>query len=997
MRRLKTIFRYSTAIALGVVHISAVAAAQAVDDLGESAETVSERDAEDSERELDRIQVTGSLLYRDAFKSTAPIEIITSEDAIRRGLTNTADMIQSSTLALSAPQLNETFLSTQAAGGLGTRTVDLRGCGNSRTLVLVNGKRPGASGYSGGAPSFNLNDLPASIIERVEVLKDSGSTIYGSDAICGVVNVITKSDVSGLELDLNVTHPMESGGEEFSASAAYGFELNSNAKFTISADYKRARELNAEDRDYLRCQEDYVFDPETGERVDRLNYSATATDPYDYCHNFNFYQITDLSTGQQFVPTQDGSTIPSSLGVSIPGFAPLSPIPEYSPNGDPIYRTVEDSPILGSRDINPSSEQYSIYGTSDITFGDALNWKVQALHTHRESESDGWALFAPLIGSGGGQSGGGIGGGIGGGGLQTAYPSAPDYVNSLGRPVVAFIPVPTFNEATQDFYFVSSALSGGYGDWLPGWSWNIDAIYSQSDRTTHSLRILADKSGDANENGRDINGDGVPDFVAPPSLDYLSEGILSGRQADQLMTEIGAMSTTDAQYNQVTFNAITSGELFELPAGPVQVALGAEYREHEIETTPDAIAQAGGYYLQDAVTPVSAKNKISEVFGEIEIPLFKGQPLAEDVFFNGSVRAFDYEFGGSDYVYKLGLNWQITPTIRARTSHGTAYAAPTLFEQVREETSDFVPQFFSDPCVNWGLSSNENVRQNCAAEGIPDNYSAGGNIIEQVYTVEPLDPERSTSYSLGLVYTPTWSDLSVSVDYYDIKIEDEISALTLSQVFGGCYQAATFPNDFCDFIVRNDAASATAYAIDRVETPNINLNSQVQRGLDFSIRYRKQLNYGDLDFQTTISRSLERYYDIFGDGFEEGITDRDRNGRIGYPELTASSSLSFSRLDWTYSWFTEFISEQDNAVLFDVDPNEPGDYFGESVLRKYHSEAQFTHGASISWYGDSMSFTVGVNNVFDEAPPRISENGVVRSGAYDKLGRRVFATLSKQF
>jgi iron complex outermembrane receptor protein len=1004
MRRFKTITKYTTAIALGAVPLSMAASAQESD---EPAESVSEQESaeaeqQDAEHRLDRIQVTGSLLYRDEYTSTSPIEIITSDDALRKGLTSAADMIQSSTLGLSAPQLNETFLSTEAAGGLGTRTIDLRGCGDSRTLVLINGKRPGETGYSSGVPSFNLNDLPASIIERVEILKDSGSTIYGSDAICGVVNVITRTSVSGPEFNLSITQPFESGGEELSASAAYGFELNANAKFTFAAEYKRNRELNARDRDYHDCNEDYVFDPDTGERADRLNYSATASDPYDYCHNMSFYSITDLVTGQQFIPTQDGSTIPSPFGVVVPGFEPLSLTPQFSADGSPIYRNVEDAPFLGSRDIRPSSELLSIYGTSDVTFGDALNWKVQALYTRGEHESDGWRFFLPTVGSTlspGGGVGGGIGGGIGGpgGGNLIGYPTDPDYANSLGRPVTAQIPIPTLYERTSDFYFVSSSLSGGYGDLVPGWSWNFDVIYSGRDTTDKSLRVLAAKSGDVAENGRDLDGDGVPDFVDPPTLDYLSRDILSGNAADELMAEIGATSILDGSYDQITFNAVTSGEVIDLPAGPVQLALGAEYREHELALTPDAIALAGGYHLAEAANIVRATNKIAEVFAEIEVPLLKAQPLAEDVFFNASIRAFDYEFGGSDHIYKLGLNWQITPTLRARTSHGTAYAAPTLLDQVREESSTFAPQFLVDPCVNWGLETNENVRENCAAEGAPETYSGGGNNIEQVYTVEPLDPERATSYSIGFVYTPTWADLSIALDYYDIEIEDEISELTLTQVFNGCYQASSYPNDFCEFFVREAADSPIAFAIQSVETPKINLNSQIQRGLDLSINYRKQLNYGDLDFRTTVSRPLERYRNIFGDEFEEGVPDLDRNGLIGYPELTASSTLSFSRLDWTYSWFTEYIGRQDDAALFEADPNEPAQYFGNLVLRKYHTEAQFTHGVSIGWQGDTWSFTGGVRNLCDEAPPRVSERGVVTFGAYDSVGRRVFATVSKRF
>lgn len=1018
MRRIKTIAKCTTALILGTVCLPDVSIAQTSEEADEPVEEVADQE---DERTLDRIQVTGSLLYRDAYASTSPIEIITTDDAVRQGLRSAADMIQSSTLALSAPQRNETFQSTQAAGGLGIRTVDLRGCGDSRTLVLVNGKRPGESGYSGGVPAFNLSHLPVTAIDRIEVLKDSGSTIYGSDAICGVVNVITKNSISGFELNLDIIQPFESGGEATTISAGYGFELNSNAKFTLSAEYSFTNELDAGDRDYLRCREDYVTDPETGLRADRLNYSATATDPNNYCHNLGHYSILDLLTGELFIPTQDGSTVPSPSFVAMPGFEPLSTASLVSADGVPVYRAVDDAPFLSTTDIRPQNEHFSVFGTSDFTFDNAINWRTQALFTRGKSVSDGWRVFAPTVGSasapaggggigGGGIGGGGIGGGgvgggsVGGGGAASAfsYPANTAYANSAGRPVIVSIPFPTAYDATNEFFFLSSSLSGGYGDYLSSWSWNVDAVYNQASTTTSTLQILASKSGDLADDGRDIDGDGETDFIDPPTLDYLSADLLSGAGVDQLVDAIGAVKRSTGNYSQMSLTAITSGEMMKLPAGPVQVAIGAEYREHEIETRPDGVAKAGGYHLGDQETDVDGSNTIVEVFAEAEIPLIKSQPLAEDVFLNASIRAFDYEFGGSDYVYKLGLNWQITPTVRARASHGTSYAAPSLFDQVRTETSSYHQQFLIDPCVNWGLSTNENVRANCAAEGIPDDFSGLGSTIEQVRTIEPLDPEESTSYSAGIVFTPTWSDLSVAVDYYDIKIENEITDLTVTQIFGGCYRAQSFPNDFCAMLGRDSATADTPFAISRIETPKINLHSQNQRGVDLNIRYRKQLNLGDLDINTTISQSLERSRSVFGDEFDDGLVELDRNGQVGFPEVTASSTISFTRQDWTYSWFTQYLSKQDNGALVistlpDVDGSGLRDYFGNLVRYKYHTEAQFTHGASIGWRGDTWSFTGGVRNLFDEAPPKISETGAVLYGRHDVLGRRVFASVSKRF
>ena len=223
------------------------------------------------------IFVTGSRIRRDEFSSASPITLVDPEIAVRQGLMDTGSMIQGSPIAAGSSQVTAAVSSQFLVdGGQGVQTISLRGLGANRTLVLLNGRRAGPAGTRGAVSAFDLNVLPQSIVERVDILKDGASSIYGSDAVAGVVNLITKTDTDGIEFDLFGAVPTESGGETFSASATWGTTFD-RGHVMVSANYYRQNELARGDRDYLGCAEANVFtdltystradliDPRTGE------------------------------------------------------------------------------------------------------------------------------------------------------------------------------------------------------------------------------------------------------------------------------------------------------------------------------------------------------------------------------------------------------------------------------------------------------------------------------------------------------------------------------------------------------------------------------------------------------------------------------------------------------------------------------------------------------------------------------------------------------------
>lgn len=960
-------------------------------------------EAEEEARQ-EKVVVTGSLLARDSFSSASPIQVITAEVATLEGLVDAAELLQGSSLASGSTQLNNTFQNFVTNGGVGTQTLDLRGCGDTRTLVLVDGKRPGPSGTRGTVSALDLNVVPQSIISRVEILKDGASTIYGSDAVCGVVNIITRDSVDGFELNGSLTQPEESGGEQYRISAAYGFEMGDNADFTLSAEYRLSEELDTSQRSFLECERDYVRDPNNpSQLLDRLNFSATATDPRVACSNLYHNTAIDAFSGERLIPSPDGSTGPTAFGGTIPGYRPRVGT-GVNPDGSLFYEDILDAPFLDNQDFIPKNTNIAIFGTADIELG-SMAWDTEFLYSQRKTEVEGWRQFFPFVGS-----------------LNTPFGPLPQYgyisdptysnpLNSLVRPVM---PYPTFDEITVDYYYLSSSLSGGFGSLLDGWSWKVDGTHSIGKGSYEGNEILASRSGDWGLDGVvDYTGDGIPDTVAPPSINFLDPDILSGANVAALVNAVGGVQTGNTEYEQTTFTGVIAGEVFDLPAGPVGLGIGAEYREFSVDDQPGVLTQGGDIWGSSTAGPTVGDNSVTEVFAEVNVPIFKGQPFAEDVEFSGSVRAFDYEFGGSDSIYKVGLNWQINPVFRARTSFGTSYRAPALFEIALEEQTSFLSQTAIDPCVNYAdptQNRSANVQANCASLGIPGNYQGAGSsaLIVESGGGDRLNPETGESFTAGLIFTPTFANINIAIDYYEIDLADQITTLGAGTIANLCYGQSTFPNDFCTFITRNPgtAPGTSAFSITQVESGTVNVNAQNQRGVDLEFRYENDLNIGTVVVEGSVNWALERFIQVFGSDFLSGVANNDFNGSIGFPNTVGDVSLRLDRGDWTYTWFTDYTGRQDDNRYYAADLNTPQPYLGGLVGQfTANTEAEFRHGASVRWQGDTWSITGGIRNIFDEEPPLVSPdfvqtsagNVALQATGYDVRGRRAFVNVSKVF
>lgn len=939
-------------------------------------------------QEGDRVVVTGSRIARDAYTSTAPIQVITAEASTLEGLVDTAEILQGSSIAQGSTQLNNTFGNFVVEGGPGIASVSLRGLGAQRSLILLNGQRPGPAGVRGQVGAFDLNVVPDSIIERIEILKDGASSIYGSDAVAGVVNIITRSSVDQPELNIQYNATEQGGGNTLSANGAIGFDVF-GGNIMLAAEYEDRDPLKWGDRRHLSCAQDLAYDRTTGQRIDRQDRSIQAGTPLGGCTTGNLYH----NTVQDLFSPNDIRYIPSPNGVTI------GPFPGYRPRTNTAYDDFPGAQAYYEDVINSAKflegyaisavERLSLYGRADFTIFGGVDWTTELLGTRRELDQKAWRQFFPVIGSNNLYN------------VPGAF-QAPVGLTSLNipglgpsrlaRPVTIW---PADQQVTVDYYYVNSGLKGDF--FVPGWNWTLNAGYSMSDGEYTGNEILTETAGDAS-------------LVSPsdglyhgPNYNPFSPEFLSGNWSQATYDLLTAYPVGNTTYEQAVVQGVISGDLFELPAGPLGVAVGAEWRNFEIDDTPDEREQNNEFWNTSSALITRGEDTVTEGFMEVNVPLLRGVPFAEELTLDGSFRAFEYDSYGSDSVWKAGLNWQVIPSVRLRGTKGTSYRAPALFELFLGSLTGFQDQQLIDPCIDWGDSSNANIQANCAAEGIPPNYNGGGGtdaLITSSGGAGNLKAETSEANTLGVIWTPDFIDLSLAIDYFDITINDQVTQLGPQNILAGCYSGAVFPNGFCDLFVRNPGVGAGAFNIATVTDNYINVSQQATHGIDITLRYEHEFNFGDLSIDLSATHTMEDVILIFGPGVSSGFNTNDFGGTIGDPEWVGDATIQLRRGDFTYSWFVDYIGATDNEVLFPAEV----DYFGRDARIINSTDDWLSHDFSVRWRGDKATITGGVLNAFDAQPPVISDgagqrlqNFALAATQYDLRGRTFFLRLGYEF
>jgi outer membrane receptor protein involved in Fe transport len=963
-------------------------------------------DEQEAKETVEKIQVTGSRIRTDGLDNPTPIEIISADIAEDQGLNTLGELLRTSTVASGSDQLISAYsVGYVTNGGSGAESISMRGLGAGRTLVLLNGRRAGPAGTRGAVSAFDMNALPISVVERVEILKDGASSLYGSDAVAGVINIITKKGEGG-EVNVSGSQPFESGGETFRINATYGKAFD-RGSWRVVADHNVNTGMVHKDRDYFACEQSYYFDAESGERADLID---PRTGNY-FCNGAGFglygYQLLGYYPNGRPGVGSGGRIQFDYDGNGYPNVATENPWVTSAPDGwywagyDVLtgYETESNAlldgglhPFQQNATVVPRSAISSVYFQGDYDLTDTTSFYGELLHSSRNTKSEGvrqfWtadiALFSPDVAPGG----------------QLPIEWAPGFEGS------AFImPVHLTNhygnETTVDYTRAVLGLEGSIG------FWNWDISYQRSHNSGEYAQdiIFQDSVDMALETLVGVECAGRVTPISGRSCveyDWFDPQNMYGNPSQESRDFLFGRDVGKTTYKQDTLDAYITGDLLELPAGPVGTAMGVYWQKDEINDVPGENTRAGNSWGLSSAGITAGKSITRAVYAEFQVPVVRDLPFVESFDVTASGRWTDVSAYGSDTTYKVSANWTIGSGFRVRASRGSSFRAPALYELFLANQTGFGGQL-SDPCLEWGESTNPLVRANCAAEGIPETYTTAtrGSWLSIVGGgAGSLKAETSISEGIGLVYSSPEGRFAASIDYYDVTINDQISNVSGSAVLSQCYTSEDFANEpFCDQITRGDFA-AEDYGIIQVVGGYRNTAEQVVRGVDYVLTYQDSYDFGDIRVKWDHTNQIERAYRQFA-------TDEpfDYIGLVGNPKHVGSIQATFSKNDWNYNWTVSYSeSTEDYSGYFGGENTST--YRGEDITFVAELPSLVYHAFSVNTtFNDNIDVTLGVSNLFDKQPPQVSSgvgyglvgNVPLFASQIDYLGRRAFFNVSYSF
>ena len=908
------------------------------------------------------IVVTGSRLHRDERTSPDPVSVIDPNVQNREGKLNTAEILQTSPLAQGSTQITSA-LSTNFVinGGEGVENIDLRGLGPSRTLVLLNGRRAGPAGVRGGVSAFDLNVIPQDAIQSVEILKTGASSVYGSDAIAGVVNLITKKDLRGLQFRGFANVPTHGGAEEESVSALYGLGIGDRGHLMVSANYYKRGALTRGDRRFLGCEEEHVFSEATGERSDPIN--PNTGKPYcgafvnnqlfvsDFAPYFTVGGTTNLLGPP--VPRKGGGTTRRPItaiqfdapGDNLAEFLP--PIEPCDPALDPFGQCfVGPDNIFGvgahtanalalehnynsqlDRDsIIPATKRFTLYGEGGYDITDNVSLYFEGLYNRRKTNTIAHRqlFFNQFTGNS----------------FLPYYfcdrettpgsefsPGDPMNTEFSGAQLIEPIVIAPFNSSTDVKYLrgvggvhadLDNILPHGFADFYFQHS-RSDGDYSRDIIFRDAVEFGVAELRTQRCEGTVTAIRGVPCL----DIDYTDPRVLAGNFTPEEQAFLFGVDKGNTVYKQDTAEFSFGGDAFNLPYGALKFALGAQWRRDSIRDVPGEAVDPdlmNNIWLSTVAGITAGFETTKEIFGEVEIPLIKNIPGIQNLTFNGAARLTNTyaerrdganQSNKGNWTYKLAGNYSPTHWMRLRATYGTSFRSPALFEEFLADETGFVGQNV-DPCIRYDQQDNAEIAANCASQGIPGDYfpTAGSFQSFSGGGVGHLEPETSKALTLSAIFTPDawiWSggQFSFAVDYIDINVKNQITQLGAANILAGCYTSDNFPDDpLCSLFTRTPAGEPDQFGIISVSDPYLNINQQLSKSLDFTTRFRQSLgNLGSLSLLGQMTYQLKDKFTLF-----QGVTTTN-NGRAGDPKWVADLNVSWTKAPFTVTYGLNVIAK----------------------------------------------------------------------------------------
>ena len=1028
--------------------------------LSGAALTVPTMAAAAEEEIIEEIVVTGSRLSRDTYSSPGPLTVLDVDLARKAGVSNMTELLQRTTVA-NGQQFNSSFNGNAGAsnaseappvGGVGSANISLRALGPERTLVLVNSKRLGSSGVRGAPAQPDINLLPMNMVQSVEILTEGVSSIYGADAVAGVVNVLLKDDFEGLEITFNGERPEDDGGDMDQLSFITGISSD-RGNFVFGGEYFNRDRLSGGDReDCLRT----LSRDEAGNK-------------YNLCRNGFFDNIVldlDGANAQDiFSYYTPGQT---DANINIPNWSSAASLPEPTAPGAaesanqrdkftymPFYS--DDDERLAA-DLVAPMERYSMVGLGSFKpewFGnEEIYFETYYFHRELTNKASTEQIFPTVPGL--------IPQEDADGNIIVDAAGVPVLVDNPyndfpvnASPIITLEDIPQRRDVDLDHFRIVGGFRGDFSSgWLADNAWSYD-FYASYDRGTgdqsqpvlnENNLLLSLETSRLDADGNIICG--VPPnnndigFLTPTEcvpVNFFAPEIYTGGDkgegvfaTDAEREWLIATRTNHTVVEQTMYALYFNGEVFDMPdGGAVQIGFGGEYRKDEISSTAEYLGASGGVAAENPLTEgaTNGDRDIWDVYGEIRVPIFQGRKWMELLEFDGAVRYTDEENFGDETTWNARLTYMPFDWMSISGGAGTSFRAPNLREQFLADQFSSISGA-SDPCrvptdanVNGAYDPANDARpqvvlDNCVLDGAdPTALGLDGTVSVPVAiggNAEDLKAETSDSWNVTVNLTPQISDrfsLDMKFSYFDIDVDDTVVSINGTTILERCYNdAVALSSPFCSRVDRGVVGFPSFNFPSAVDASFINIGKETSVGWDLEFTLATSFDdvFGaplNLTWQNSFTRQEERDVQIFS-----GDPEDDQVGDFGVPENRYSTVISANWNAWDFVWQARYIDDTEAGLdaslsadcgIFQLDegfvgsPSTAPDCEADSV---WYNDFSTTYN-----FDESLYVTLGARNIFDEDPEYVSAgagsnrlNRVTSSG-YDQFGRSWFLNVTKGF
>jgi outer membrane receptor protein involved in Fe transport len=903
-----------------------------------------ESDAANATGSNEVITITGSAIGRTETTTSSPVSVLEKADLEAAGRMTVGDILQD--LPSQSNGINTNFNN----GGDGSTRINLRGLGSSRTLVLVNGRRHVAGG-TGANSSVDLNAIPLAAIERVEVLKDGASAIYGSDAIGGVVNIITRRDLDKAEVNLYTGSSQRGDGTVNDLSFVIG-QTSKKGSVVFSAGYSDQRPMWAGDRDYSQIDREWDFE------ANEPYHSGSTAPPEGYVGD-------DPALGDAVCPSGACWRNPSTGQWEDFSYDGNSDVGEGS-----LYNYQP-----GNYLVTPLT-RYNIFANGDYRLHKNVRSFFETSFMNRKSDQKlapepVFTIFEGMPVSG-----------------ESVYnPFGRDLTDVRRRMVEAGNR--SFIQDVNTFRFVAG-LDGNFPvPALEGWKWESSFNYGRTAATEVKEGLLQlshvrDAVGPSYRDADGVARCGTPTEPGPEGcvpLDLLGgEGSITPEML-QYLTYTG---TANGHTQQQVWSAKAGGPIMKTPwDGDITLALGVSHRREAGGFQPDPLT-ATGDTTGNKGEPTAGKYNVSDAYAELSVVPVTDHAAAKWLEVNGAARGVNYDTFGSALTWKTGALWKINGGFAVRGTYGTAFRAPNIGELFSGQSDSFPSA--EDPCSTLNGPLDPVVAANCLADGIPVDYTDDRTQLPARVGGNPqLDAEKANILTTGIVYEPTFLEgFAATVDYFRVSVNNAIQARGANIILSNCYSQVDRAD--CDKIQRNGMNLIT-----EITDTASNIGGNDTDGIDFGLQY---------DVAGPLGRFRHSFEGTWLNEYNARFPNRTVEG-VGVYDLGVFPRWKFNLAT---QWAKDGIGLGANArYIHHFRECEADDCDGDNPTPSRKVDLNITGDVYANYAfktpaGDS-TVALGVNNVTDQDPALIYQGFLADSdgSTYDYMGRYFYLRFSQSY